>query len=118
MIRMLSLGAAALICAATPGFAQTRADEVAGCMIRHSTEADVTQMKQLMLLALQEKKSEATTVMGALMLKAGLSATGNCGVSYGEMASPMFEAAVRQYGEHLGEVVMERSLQFMDLPMR
>lgn len=117
MIRTLCLGAAAALFAATPALAENRAVEVGNCMIRHATEDDVAQMKQLMLLALQEKKSEATTVMGGLMLNAGLTATGECGVRYTEIGSPMFEYAVRMYGEHLGTIVMERSLQFMDLPM-
>ena len=122
MIRTLCLGTAAAFLAAMPALADTAADtrsaQVASCMITHSTEEDVSQMKQLMLLALQEKKSEATTAMAAMVLKAGLSATGNCGVGYTEMTTPMFESAIRQYGEHLGTVVMERSLQFMDLPAR
>lgn len=118
MFRTLCLGAAAAFLAATPALAENRSEEVASCMIRHTTEEDISQMKQLMLLALQEKKNEATTVLGALMLKAGANATGKCGVGYGEMASPMFESAIRIYGEHLGTVVMERSLQFMDLPGR
>ncbi|KCZ47883.1 MULTISPECIES: hypothetical protein [unclassified Hyphomonas] len=117
MIRSLCL-AAAISFTATPALAESRAEQIGSCMIRHSTENDVDQMKQLMLLALQEKKNEATTVMASLMLKAGLSATGNCGVGYNEIGTPMFEYAVRMYGEHLGTVVMERSLEFMDLPMR
>jgi len=118
MIRTLCLGAAAVLFAASPALAETRGEKVASCMIQNSTEDDVAQMKQLMLLALQEKKSEATAVMGTLMLKAGLTATGQCGVGYNELGTPMFEYAVRLYGEHLGTEVMERSLEFMDLPMR
>jgi hypothetical protein len=118
MIRTLCLGAAAVLFATGPALAESRAVQVGNCMIRHTTEDDVVQMKQLMLLALQEKKNEATAVMGGLMLQAGLTATGECGVRYAEIGSPMFEYAVRMYGEHLGTVVMERSLDFMDLPMR
>ena len=122
MIRTLCLGAAAALFAATPALADSATDarsaQVASCMIKHSTEEDVSQMKQLMLLALQEKKSEATTVMAGLMLKAGLNASGNCGVAYNEVGTPMFESAMRLYGEHLGTVVVERSLRFMDLPTR
>ncbi|MEZ5952747.1 MAG: hypothetical protein R3C13_00445 [Hyphomonas sp.] len=118
MIRTLCLGTAAVFLTAAPAMAESRSEQVANCMIRNSSEEDVAQMKQLMLLALQEKKSEATGVLGGLMLKAGLSASGNCGVTYGEMGTPMFEYALRLYGEHLGTVVMERSLSFMDLPMQ
>ena len=67
--------------------------------------------------ALQEKKQEATGVLGSLMMTAGMSAAGNCGVGFNEVGSPMFEYAMRVYGEHLGTVVMERSLDFLDLPM-
>ena len=116
MIRTLCLGAALTVFAASPALAQTRSDEVASCMIRNSTEEDVTQMKQLMLLALQDRKDEATSTLAGLMMKAGVSASGNCGVGFSEMTSPMFEAAMRQYGEHLGTIVMERAFTMMELP--
>jgi ribonucleotide reductase alpha subunit len=118
MIRTLCLGLVATSFFATPAFAETRSEQVASCMIRNATETDISQMKQLMLLALQEKKSEATGVLGSLMLTAGLSASSNCGVGFNEVGTPMFEYALRLYGEHLGTVVMERSLDFMELPMQ
>ncbi|KCZ53576.1 hypothetical protein HY29_16815 [Hyphomonas beringensis] len=118
MIRTLCLGAALAVFAASPAAAQTRSDEVASCMISHSTEEDVAQMKQLMLLALQDRKDEATTALAGLMMQAGVSASSQCGVGFGEMTSPMFEAAMRQYGEHLGTIVMERAFTMMDLPMQ
>ena len=120
MIRTLVLGATAALFAASPALAApapaSRADQVASCMIRNATEDDVTQMKQLMLLALQDKKDEANTVLLGLMMKAGLSASSNCGVGFNEVGTPMFESAIRLYGEHLGTVVMERALTMMDLP--
>lgn len=117
MIRTLFLGLAATCLTAAPALAQDRSEQVATCMISHATEADIAQMKQLMLLALQEKKQEATGVLGTLMLTAGLNASGNCGVGFNEVGTPMFEYAMRLYGEHLGTVVLERSLDAMDLPM-
>jgi hypothetical protein len=118
MIRMLCLALAAIGLTAAPALAEDRADQVAACMVANATEADIAQMKQLMLLALQEKKNEATGVLGSLMLTAGMSASGNCGVGFNEVTSPMFEYAMRVYGEHLATIVMERSLNFMDLPMQ
>ncbi|KCZ60624.1 hypothetical protein [Hyphomonas chukchiensis] len=117
MIRTLCLALAATCLTAAPALAEDRADEVAACMVANATEADIAQMKQLMLLALQEKKQEATGVLGSLMMTAGMSAAGNCGVGFNEVGSPMFEYAMRVYGEHLGTVVMERSLDFLELPM-
>ena len=118
MIRTLSLGLVAACLTAAPALAEDRSDEGATCMISHATDADIAQMKQPMLLALQEKKSEATSVLGSLMLTAGLNASGNCGVGFNEVGTPMFEYAMRLYGEHLGTVVLERSLDAMDLPMQ
>jgi hypothetical protein len=118
MIRMLCLGLAAACLTAAPALAEDRAGQVATCMISHATEADISQMKQLMLLALQEKRDEATGVLGSLMLTAGLSASGNCGVGFNEVGTPMFEYAMRLYGEHLGTKVLERSLDAMGLPMQ
>jgi len=118
MIRTLCLGLATASLIVAPALAETRSEQVASCMIRNATETDISQMKQLMLLALQEKKSEATGVLGSLMLTAGLSASSNCGVGFNEVGTPMFEYALRLYGEHLGTVVMERSLDFMELPMQ
>jgi hypothetical protein len=118
MIRTLCLGLVAACLTAAPALAEDRSEQVAACMISHATEADISQMKQLMLLALQEKKNEATGVLGSLMLTAGLNASGNCGVGFNEVGTPMFEYAVRLYGEHLGTIVLERALQSMDLPMQ
>jgi hypothetical protein len=118
MIRTLCLGLAAACVTATPALAESRSEQVATCMISHATEAEISQMKQLMLLALQEKKSEATGVLASLILTAGFNASGNCGVGFSEVGTPMFEYAMRLYGEHLGTVVLERSLNAMDLPMQ
>ena len=52
------------------------------------------------------------------MLTAGLSASGNCGVGFNEVGTPMFEYAMRLYGEHLGTKVLERALDAMGLPMQ
>ena len=103
---------------AVTAIAETRSEQVANCMIRNATETDISQMKQLMLLAPQEKKSEATDVLGSLMLTAGPSASSNCRVGFNEVGKPMFEYALRLYGEHLGTVVMERSIDSMELPMQ
>ena len=118
MIRTLCLGLVAACLTAAPALAEDRSEQVAACMVANATEADIAQMKQLMLLALQEKKREATGVLGSLMLTAGLSASGNCGVGFNEVGTPMFEYAMRLYGEHLGTVVLERSLEAMNLPMQ
>ena len=118
MIRTLCLGLVAACLTAAPALAEDRSEQVAACMVANATEADIAQMKQLMLLALQEKKQEASGVLGSLMLTAGLSASDNCGVGFNEVGTPMFEYAMRLYGEHLGTVVLERSLEAMNLPMR
>ena len=118
MIRTICLGLVAACLTAAPALAEDRSDDVASCMISHATEADIAQMKQLMLLALQDKRDEATGVLGSLMLTAGLSASGNCGVGFNEVGTPMFEYAMRLYGEHLGTKVLERSLDAMGLPMQ
>lgn len=87
-------------------------------MISHTREKDIWQMKQLMLLALQGQKSEAAGVLASLVLTAGFSAPGNCRVGFDEMGTPMFEYAMCFYGGHLATIALERSLDFMDLPMQ
>jgi hypothetical protein len=44
-------------------------------------------------------------------------ATTQCGMSFADVQTPAFEAALESYGQSLGQEVMKDALRFMDIPV-
>lgn len=120
MIRPLALAGLAMALAAAPALAQveteagTEAEQLASCIIDHSTEDDIAAMKTVMLYALQDEQDKATAALLKVAFSATSIATGDCGLALAELDSPVFGDAMEIYGEHMGEVIMGRALSFLD----
>lgn len=116
MIRTLIL-ASTLPLLALNASAVEAENKLATCMISNTTPTQKSGMKQMIIHALQEDKPAATDAFLKLSFEAMSIATAKCGLSFADVQSPTFEAALEAYGQSLGEAVMKDALVFMDIPV-
>ncbi len=117
MFRHLALAAIAPALLAAPALAEIDSGTLGACMVAHSTEAQASAMKDFMVHALEERREEATDALLGLAFGAAAIATTDCGAGFADLDTPAFEDAMEIYGEHLGTIIMERALAYMDIPL-
>ena len=114
-----SIIVAALLCAGgLPALADKQADTMASCMVTNSTDAQTANMKKLIVHALQEQKPEATDAMLKFSVEALTIATSQCGLTFVDIQTPLFENAMHAYAELLGKQILDEAINFMDIPVR
>jgi len=116
MIRSLMMASALSLLAFNASAAEGE-NKLASCMIANTTPTQKSGMKQLIIQALQENKQAATESFLKLSFEAMSIATTQCGMSFADVQTPAFEAALETYGQSLGEEVMKDALRFMDIPV-
>ncbi len=115
MLRTLAL-AAAIGLGSLPAMAQGNTDTIATCMIANTTKSQTDDMKAFLVFALQENKPEATDALLKFSFEALSIATQKCGLSFADVQTPKFEAAMETYGEALGESIMRDAFAYLDIP--
>lgn len=110
------IAAAVLASAALPAFADFDPDRLATCMKSNTTPELKTNVKQVMIHALQDQKPEANAALLNFSFSALAIATSQCGMSFADVQNPKFESAVETYAQLLGEEILNDALAMMDMP--
>ncbi|AXE65120.1 hypothetical protein BBF93_13500 [Hyphomonas sp. CACIAM 19H1] len=110
------IAAAVLASSALPAFADFDPDRLATCMKSNTTPELKTNVKQVMIHALQDQKPEANAALLNFSFSALAIATSQCGMSFADVQNPKFESAVETYAQLLGEEILNDALAMMDMP--
>ena len=116
MIRTMILAATLPFCALNAQ-AEIETEALATCLMTHTTDEQAEGMKRFMIHALQQEKAGATEEL--LKFSFGTLATGTskCGLSFADIDTPDFEAAMEIYGQQLGEKIMSEAMLLIDIPV-
>lgn len=99
-----------------PASADIDPDAMASCMQQNTTPEIKEGMKQFMIHALQSNKEAATQELLKFSFSSLSIATVQCGLTFGDVQTPAFEAGMEKYGEALGLEIMTEALNFLEIP--
>ncbi len=116
MIRTLILAAALPFCALNAQ-AEIETAALAECLFTNTTAEQTEGMKRFMVHALQEEKAGATDELLKFSFSTLATATSQCGLSFADVQTPAFEAAMEIYGQQLGVKIMEDAFRVLEIPI-
>lgn len=116
MIRTLLLAAALPFCALN-AHSEIQTEALAECLFTNTTDEQAEGMKRFMVHALQKEKAGATDELLKFSFSTLATAIPQCGLSFADVQTPAFEAAMELYGQQLGVKIMEDAFRFLDIPV-
>ncbi len=108
-MRRLAMAALVLLAPASTHAQAIEPGALASCMQANTTAEDEAIFRRMLIAALQENDAEVKASLNGLALAMLGLGTQHCGINVTDFDKEPVQAAMRTYGERLGENIMKRA---------